>query len=112
MVSLIEILFLILHFQQHFDSSFLRFTFDASNPIGYAIAAIVQYFMIRYIALILVVKQSILVGLFFVANSLTKDISNDLKLLNDSAQIDGKQTEATNQLSVFIELHSAGKQLS
>lgn len=95
-----------------FQASSLRFTFDANNPIGYAFAVIMQYFMIRYIALILVIKQSILVGLFFVANALTEDITNDLKLLNESAQIEEKRPEAMKQLSGFIELHSAGKQLS
>lgn len=114
MVSSIEIFFPSFAFPtaHTLGVSSLRLTFDATNPFGYAFAVIVQYFMIRYIALILVIKQSILVGLFCVTISLTDDITNDLKLMNDSAQSEVKRSEAMKQLYDFVELHSAAKQLS
>lgn len=76
----------ILHYQQHLNLRFLlhSFAFDACNSIGYAFAhcyvVLMQYFFITNIAQILMIKQSILVG--------------DLKLMNDSAQIEEKQPES------------------
>lgn len=89
-----------------------RFPFDTQQPIGYVLAVILQFFMLRYILLFSASLLSMVVGFFFMTISLTKDIENELRLINDCAKIKNHRSKAMKQLCKFIEFHSTLKQLS
>lgn len=71
-----------------------------------------QIIAAKYLFLETVLMVTNDIGFSFIAVSLAKDIKNELKLINDRAQMKTTQILAVKQLSEWIEFHSTAKKLS
>lgn len=60
-----------------------RFPIETNNPVSYGLAAIEQYFTLKYVFLLLATMLSMEVESFFLVVGLAKDSKFDLKLMND-----------------------------
>lgn len=89
-----------------------RFPFDTNNPIGYLLAVVLQYYLTKNIILFVATVISSLVGNFFIGKAFANDMTNDLKLINDSVKVKTNRMQAIKQLCEFIEFHSTVKELS
>lgn len=50
-------------------------------------------------------------GAFFIALSLTKDVRNDIKAIDESGKSKQPLAQILKQLAEFVRAHSSGKQL-
>lgn len=90
-----------------------RLPFNSKNPIGYAIAVVLEYKSIlcgTYFAASLI---SLGIGSFlFITNVVTKDVKDILKSINKNADRSSNGTLILKEFSDYFQLHSKAKQLS
>lgn len=90
---------------------FERFPFDWKNPTGYSVVVLFQL-VIAYFGLCFVAGLMCLaIGTFVIALTLTKDVRNDLNLINESVKSEQPLSNVLKQLTEFVRAHSHGKQL-
>lgn len=92
-------------------SSFERIPFDWKNPTAYCVVVFLQL-VIAYFGLCFVAGLTCLaIGIFIIALTLTKDVKNDLSLINESVKFQQPVSHVLKQLAEFVRAHSHGKQL-
>lgn len=86
--------------------------FDWKNPLGYAIAAFVQYIMTVYVFLI---ATSLLCAGFeclLIAITLVDDLKEYLIEINENGKLKKNQSKPLKQFADFVQFHSLVIQLS
>lgn len=66
--------------------------------------------MARYVLIFASCVLPVLFGVYFIAIALTRDVTAELKSLNDFAKIKKNRSMAMKQLCEFIDFHSTAKQ--
>lgn len=89
-----------------------RFPFDSKQPMGYTIAITLQILLGMCLCTITAVCIAVGFGTFLLTISMTKDIKDDLILINKIAKIKKNRTPALKQLTELIRYHSKAKQLA
>lgn len=91
-----------------------RFPFDSNNPIGYAIAIILEYIAYWYSFSVIACGLALGIGAYWLAISATKELQRVLHVINDQAQVNERQSNELNTLlfAEFIDAHGTVKQLS
>lgn len=74
--------------------------------------AVLFQLVIAYLGLCFVAGMTCLaIGIFVIALTLTKDVRNDLNLINESVKSEQPLSQVRKQLVEFVRAHSHGKQL-
>lgn len=89
-----------------------RYPFDWKNPIGYAIAVIIQCLVTFYLLHYLTCFLSIPLGAYLIANSVNEFMEIDLKSINKMAKRENTKSAIFKPFSRFIRSNAEFKQLS
>lgn len=89
-----------------------RFPFNSKQPLGYCVAFILQILSTMSLCSITAVCVAVGFGTFVLSISMTKDIKDDLILINKIAKSRKKRPQALKQFTELIQYHSNAKQLS
>lgn len=89
-----------------------RFPFDWKCASGYLIAIVLQFLAIAEGLIFLTCLTSLVLGYFLFAFSFTKDVSNNLRSLNDLASTGSCEADIFKEFNGFVSFHSHLKQLS
>lgn len=95
-----------------YHSNVCRFPFDTKNPVGYSIAAILEYMASfnTHLVGMCITNSSILSSLIVI--SMADDIKFDFESFNNNAMAKGNPVQISKQFKQVIEFHSGVKQLS
>lgn len=96
----------------HFENFNSRFPFDIGNPIGYSLAAGIEFIFTINIELFTMCVMIIAIGPCLTLISMASDLRYSLHTLNRSARANAKPSETTQQFNRLIDFHSNAKQLS
>lgn len=88
---------------------FDRFPFDWPNPMGFLAAFILIYIFQLNVMVLITYGICLEIGMYMLITSLTKDIKNDLFVLNEMIKLDPNPMELFKQLYDFIQFHSTVK---
>lgn len=94
---------------------FGRFPFDYRNPIGYLFAFFLQYIALLNLFFYVCCMACIGIGFFMFIISITKDIKNNLRSINEhlkKSMSEHEKSEISTQFLDTIQFHAVAKQLS
>lgn len=101
-----------LNFNLHLSFHHLRFPFNWQHPIGYLIAFTIQYIAQTYILIFTGCYMSLFVGTSFMLIAISKDLKENLRLLQIDETSTKSRLQVKKQLSEFVAFHSSVKELS
>lgn len=88
-----------------------RFPFDWRNPVGFAVAMLMQYIMFMYGARIGCCVFCLAIRSYLYGIALSRVIKGNLFAINRSTQAEAEQSQTFKQLVKFLDLHSSAQQL-
>lgn len=89
-----------------------RYPFDWKTPIGYTLAATLQYTAVSVILFATSSTVVIQMGVISMLISMTKDIKHDLHAINKKSKIKDHQPDILHHFTELIQYHSDAKLLS
>lgn len=99
-------------FSSMFMSKWHRFPFDTKTPVGFSVAAVIQYLLL--INLMIIPKCFYMLGIATLPMliSIIDDIKRDLNAIQQSLRDKKKRRNVFKPLTQFIQCHSDARQLS
>lgn len=89
-----------------------RFPFDVKNPVGYALAVVIQFVCMINNNLTVLCVLVIVIAPCLILISTTNDIKYGLDVLNINARANESDFKITQQFNQIVRFHSTAKQLS
>lgn len=89
-----------------------RLPFDVNHPIGYTIAALVEWTMVTYTLFVMMTIISIGVSSYLFVMSLTEDLKSILQSIGGNSQFKDNRPKLYAQSIEFIVIHSDAIKLS
>lgn len=91
---------------------FQRLPFDWKNPLGYLIAACLQYVMTKCFFIYVASLSSFGIGFYLFSMAMSEDMKLNLNSIKRDSKTRRHQSEAIKQLAKFVQIHTLSKQLS
>lgn len=89
-----------------------RFPFNWQDPIGFLVAAVIEYIEVIYSFALVACMLSLGIGSFIISVSQTSDAKNNLKAINEGAKTNESRLRIWKQLGDYIQFHSSVKKFS